>query len=394
VIFNEALYALILAISAAVFHVLPPAGRPWWLFAVGTAFYAYYANAFVWLLLAETLVIYGCARYLPRFRVFYAAGLSLAIGLLAFFKYRAMLLGGLLAILPTSTAGGLPDPGRLVVPLAISFFTFEFVHYLVDWRRGLIKSHTLGEFLAFVMFFPTMVAGPIKRFQDFVPKLAAARFAWADVWAGGGRIILGTAKKTIVADSMDLWVLPLQSLTGIETAPAGTLWVALLGYAIKIYADFSGYSDMAIGSARLFGIRVPENFDYPYLQPNIAQFWRHWHISLSQWITDYVYIGLGGSRQGFSRTLLNVVLAMTVSGIWHGAEWHFLVWGLYHGLLLAGHRLWRDRLRPRLPACPMPAWLGRGLATGLTFGCVTLGWALFIMPVAHVGCLLPRLVGF
>jgi alginate O-acetyltransferase complex protein AlgI len=393
-IFNEALYALILVVSAAIFHLLPTKARAWWLAAVGTAFYAYFANAFVGLLLVETLVIYLCARYLPRFSILYAGGLAIAIGLLAYFKYRAMLLGGLMAVLPAASAGGLPDPGRMVVPLAISFFTFEFVHYLVDWRRGKIAPHTVGEFLAFIMFFPTMVAGPIKRFQDFVPKLAAARFAWADVWAGGSRIILGMAKKTVIADSMDHWVLPLQSLVGIETTAPGGLYVALLAYAIKIYADFSGYSDMAIGSARLFGIRVPENFDYPYLQPNIALFWRHWHISLSQWITDYVYIGLGGSRRGFNRTLLNVVLALTASGIWHGAEWHFLVWGLYHGVLLAGHRLWRDRLLPRLPGVAMPAWLTRGLATGLTFACVTLGWALFIMPVAHVGRLLPRLAGY
>jgi alginate O-acetyltransferase complex protein AlgI len=393
-IFNEALYALILAISATVFHVLPRPARPWWLAAVGTAFYAYYANAFIWLLLVEVVVIYGCARYLPRFRALYAAGMSVAICLLAYFKYRAMLIGGLTALLPATLASGVPDPGRLVVPLAISFFTFEFVHYLVDWRRGTIKPHGVGDFLAFILFFPTMVAGPIKRFQDFVPKLAAAGFDWADVWAGGSRIVLGMAKKTVVADSMDHWVLPLQSLAGVETSATGTLWTALLAYAIKIYADFSGYSDMAIGSARLFGIRVPENFDHPYLQPNIAQFWRHWHISLSQWITDYVYIGLGGSRRGLTRTLLHLVLALTASGIWHGPEWHFLVWGLYHGLLLAGHRLWRDLWKPRLPQLPMPAWLARGLATGLTFGCVTLGWALFIMPVAHVGRLLPRLAGF
>lgn len=391
-IFTDALYPLILAVSAGVFHGLPSSWRPWWLAAVGVAFYAYYGNAFVWLLLLETLAVYACARYLPRYKALYAGGLATAIGLLAYFKYRAMLVGGLVALLP-SAGDRLPDPGHLVAPLAISFFTFEFVHYLVDERRGTIKPHGLGEFLAFVLFFPTMVAGPIKRFQDFVPKLVAARFDWGDLWVGGSRIVQGWSKKSIVADSLDLWVLPLQSLGGIETATPGTLWTALLAYAIKIYADFSGYSDMAIGSARLFGIRVPENFDYPYLQPSIAAFWRHWHISLSRWITDYVYVGLGGSRRGRGRTLLNLVLALTASGIWHGAEWHFLVWGLYHGLLLAGHRLWREVAKPRLPVLPLPPWLARGLATGLTFGCVTLGWALFVMPVAHVARLLPRLAG-
>jgi alginate O-acetyltransferase complex protein AlgI len=166
-----------------------------------------------------------------------------------------------------------------------------------------------------------------------------------------------------------------------------------LAYSLKIYTDFSGYSDIAIGSARLFGIVVPENFNWPYLRRNIAEFWRHWHISLSSWITDYVYISLGGSRVKFPRLLLNLLLAMGVSGIWHGAEWHFLVWGLYHGAMLVIHRVFKDKVAPRLPWLEQLRWVTTPLFTLLTFVLVTLGWGLFIMPVGRFMGLLPKLVG-
>lgn len=394
-IFNELLYPLILFITVAIFHLVPRHWRAWWLFLSGLAFYGYYADIFVVLFTVEAVIVYGLMKRYRENALAFGIGLVLSTGLLVYYKYRNMLLSSFYTLLNGFSADGLPTMERFIFPLAISFFTFEFIHYLIDMHRGQIEKHTLQDFMAFVMFFPTMVAGPIKRFQDFVPKMEAAVFSFAHLQAGLGRMLVGLGKKIIIADSMDLWIQPLQSVGNLGAASTLDVWVALLAYAIKIYADFSGYSDIAIGSARLFGIVVPENFNYPYLRANIADFWRSWHISLTSWITDYIYIlSLGGSRKGFSRTLLNTILAMGVSGIWHGAEWHFMIWGLYHGLLLALHRIYREKIKPHLPWLAKIQPLYHGLCVLITFACVTIGWGLFIMPLDLFGLMIKRLVGY
>ncbi|PKL76204.1 MAG: MBOAT family protein [Candidatus Melainabacteria bacterium HGW-Melainabacteria-1] len=391
-IFNEALYPLFLLLSVTVFFKIPVSWRAAWLFVSGLGFYAYYADVFVLLFGLEALGVWFLMRQWRSRKDLYVLGLLIVVFVLGYYKYRnmAMLSWGNLQQLWGSNT--LPSVEALILPLAISFFTFEFIHYMVDMRAGRIEKHSLTEYMAFIMFFPTMIAGPIKRFQGFVPQIHQARFDWGHIYAGLSRILIGSAKKIVIADSMDLWIAPLQS-GDLSAYEPGTLWVALFAYSIKIYVDFSGYSDIAIGSARLFGIVVPENFNWPYLRPNIAQFWRHWHISLTTWITDYVYKSLGGSRVGFARTLFNTILAMAVSGIWHGAAWHFMVWGLYHGLLLALHRIWREQIKPKLPWVETFPKLYYGLCTALTFFLVTIGWGLFIMPVERFVKLMGRLVG-
>jgi alginate O-acetyltransferase complex protein AlgI len=171
-----------------------------------------------------------------------------------------------------------------------------------------------------------------------------------------------------------------------------TLWLAVYGYAIQIYADFSGYSDIAIGTARLFGYKVPENFAYPYLQSNIAGFWRSWHMSLTSWITDYVYIPLGGNRRGEARAAWNRLVSMTLCGLWHGAALHFAVWGLYHGIALNAYRLWQ-RVRPHVLGTRDFGLAGRLVATAFTFHVVCLGWVLFVCDFQRAAAILPRLVG-
>ena len=387
-IFNEALYPLFLLLAVTVFFSVPIRWRAGWLMLSGLAFYSYYAGAFVGLFGGEALVIWLLMKYGRTRRSAFIAGLLLSLAVLAVYKYRQMALATWYQCFPPP--GGPPTPETLILPLAISFFTFEFIHYLIEMRRGTLERHSLSELMAFMLFFPTMIAGPIKRFQGFVPQILSARLSAGDVQIGLQRILIGTAKKTLIADSLDLWTAPLYRADLAQVEPL-TLWVALLAYALKIYTDFSGYSDIAIGSARLFGIHVPENFDWPYLQPNIALFWRHWHISLTSWITDYVFKPLGGSRTGFALALLNTLIAMAVSGIWHGAAWHFVFWGLYHGLLLALHRIWREKLRPRLPGLEKFPRLYRVVCTLLTFVLVTLGWGLFILPLDRFGQLLLRL---
>ena len=209
-----------------------------------------------------------------------------------------------------------------------------------DRYRGKTTAGTFGEYLAFILFFPTMVAGPIKRYQDFLPKLEKPGRDWVQDWQQGfTRILAGLAKKFMVADLLTAFTNHLNQ-ADIAQAQRWVLPVWLFAYGIKIYFDFSAYSDIAIGSARLFGIRVPENFDWPYLRTNIAEFWKHWHMSLYRWLVDYVFIPLGGSRVAPPRIYVNILITMFLSGLWHGAGLNFIVWGLWHGTLLVGHRLW------------------------------------------------------
>jgi alginate O-acetyltransferase complex protein AlgI len=222
--------------------------------------------------------------------------------------------------------------------------------------------------------------------------VAAARFDAAGVSEGLGRIVVGLAKKMLVADTVAPLCAPVFAQPARYSTPM--LWAAVYGYALQIYFDFAGYSDIAIGSARLFGYQVPENFDYPYLQPNIARFWRAWHMSLTSWITDYVYIPLGGNRRGERRAAWNRLVSMTLCGLWHGAALHFAVWGLYHGIALNAYRLW-ERVRVRMfgshPGRTRP--VVRVLGTLVTFHVVCIGWVLFVCDVHGAAVIVPRLLG-
>jgi alginate O-acetyltransferase complex protein AlgI len=401
-IFGEWVYGLFLVVAATTFRFLPERARPWWLAACGLAFYAYYSPAFIWLLALEIVVVFALVKGVRRSAWAFAVALVVTIGTLVAYKYAGLLSSTLSSAASVLHAGRLPTFPQLALPLAISFFTFEFVHYVVDARKGTLPPHRFEDFLAFMLFFPTMVAGPIKRFQDFQPQLAPARARASDVSDGLTRIVVGLAKKIVIADTLAPLTSPLLTSAALGEASRLQIVVALLAFAAKIYMDFSGYSDIAIGSARLFGIHVPENFAWPYLRRNVAQFWRHWHMSLTSWITDYVYKPLGGNRRGLALTAVNVVLAMAVSGLWHGAAWNFLAWGLYHGVLLALFRLWDGGLKrvliarvPSLGEGTAARLLGRtGAAAGgaLTFLLVTLGWGLFIMPVDRFVTMLGRLL--
>ena len=403
-IFGEAFYFIALAAAVTIFRFAPARLRPWLIFVFGLSFYGYYAGRFWPLILGEALLVYVLGRVMrrPRFGLpAFAVGLAGTIGALAYFKY-SRLLGPMLGQALGSHSGGVPTFQDIAVPLAISFFTFEFIHYVVDIRRGTIERHSLGDFLAFAMFAPTMVAGPIKRFQQFSPQVKTARADATDVNAGITRIVVGLAKKMVLADTFALWLGPLGSTGSLDQASKFQIASALFAYSLHIYFDFSGYSDIAIGSARLFGISVPENFAWPYLRPSIRSFWRHWHMSLTRWVMDYIYIPLGGNRRGLAITCLNLMAAFTIVGIWHGAAWHFALWGAFNGVLLVGHRLWVELgKKPLLVSVPA---LSRGAAgkllhyTGsaaggvLTFSLVTLGWGLFVMPYDRFWHMLTKLL--
>lgn len=393
-IFNQPAYFVFLAASVLTFRFLPPRAKPWWLFATGLVFYAYFSPAFVAILAVEVLLVFAFGRMVSNERsgrLWFAVAVTSVLAVLVVYKYAGLLA----ATFTNDRVTGLPGFEDLRLPLAISFFTFEFVHYLIEVRRGSLPKHSLADFLGFAMFVPTMVAGPIKRFAGFSEQVAQASAKADDVDAGVRRILVGLLKKMVFADTFTLWTAPLASADGLGSATRLDIAVALVAYSLRIYLDFSAYSDIAIGSARLFGIRVPENFAWPYLKRNITQFWRSWHISLTSWIRDYVYIPLGGNRKGDVRTYANLIVAMAVSGMWHGAGWNFLAWGLYHGALLAAHRLWTRagaagllrRMPSRRKALPDPGTatlagaVGGAAGGALTFAFVTFGWALFAMPL-------------
>jgi alginate O-acetyltransferase complex protein AlgI len=379
-IFNTWTFALFALLVLTIYWTLiPQKWKPVYIIIVGTIFYAFSVPAYLVLIVSLAVVTYatGVAMLRPRStplqrKILMTAGVVTITGVLIFFKYTKFL-----ALTVAQVAGHniIPIP-QIIVPLAISFFTFEFVHVLVDIYLGKIHKLDALDFAVFTMFFPTLVAGPIKRYQSFAPQLHHIELPAQEVIAlNVYRVFIGLAKKFIIADSMTTLA---QALTSPTLLPYGRLdyIVAILAYTAKIYFDFTGYSDIAIGTAGLLGLRIPENFDRPYFAQNISEFWRRWHMSLSSWIRDYIFIPLGGSRRRPLITALNLLLAMALAGLWHGAAWTFVVWGLWQGLGLTGHRIWSQSVAAKLP------WMKGNMlvhvaSVALTFVFVAAGWVLF-----------------
>jgi alginate O-acetyltransferase complex protein AlgI len=381
-IFNTWTFAVFAFVTFGLYWtVVPGRAKPLYLCAAGAVFYAYAVPAYLLLVVALGAITYGLGQAMLRVddparrRALLVAGVIASVGALAAFKYTRFFAATIDTIARHDV---LPIP-NVIVPLAVSFFTFEFVHVLVDIYSGKIDSLDPIEFAAFALFFPTLVAGPIKRYQTFAPQLRAiARVDPSHVSLDIYRVVLGLAKKTIVADSMNAFTGPIAT----PGDPYGRLdyWIAVLAYTIEIYFDFSGYSDMAIGLAGLLGVRVPENFDRPYRAANISDFWRRWHMSLSSWIRDYVFFPLGGSRGNPLVTALNLFLAMAIAGLWHGAAWTFVLWGTWHGVGLIAHRIWGRTVVPRVAFLRAGAVPVRLASVAATFSFVAIGWILFAAP--------------
>lgn len=270
-------------------------------------------------------------------------GLGIALNglLLVAFKYREAWLPGLLTLvgLPPLEPG-VPPTGwwAIAFPLGLSFFTFECIAYLVDVYRGAPATNSFWEFAAYKLFFPKLISGPITRFHSFAHQLKDSPTPdWSWAVEGLWLIAQGSVKKLLIADHLAIWVN--LSFNNLERAGSGDIWLALMAYGLQLYLDFSGYVDIARGSALLVGINLPHNFNFPYFSSSIAEFWRRWHITLGDWLRHYLYFPLGGSRVGLVRTCLNLMIVMAIAGIWHGDNWGFLIWGGIHGLALALHRL-------------------------------------------------------
>jgi len=375
-IFNTWVFgAFGVGVIATYWLVVPHRFRAYYLMIAGIVFYAWAIPIYTLLIATLGFITYATAAVLlrtpnnmPARRIIAGLGIAASVAALAFFKYGKLFAG-------TFDLHGFP---AIAVPLAISFFTFEFVHFLTDVYLGKITSISVRDFTLFTLFFPTMIAGPIKRYQQFTPQIGKEAIS-GDVFANAVyRIALGLAKKSIIADSMTPLTQPL--LQTMATANSADYFIAILAYTAKIYFDFTGYSDIAIGVATLLGYRVPENFDRPYRAISIAEFWRRWHMSLSSWIRDYLFIPLGGSRKNPIRTVGNLGIVMAIAGLWHGAAWHFVVWGLWHGAGLATHRIWFLFVKVRPQLSMQRTLFSRWAAIATTFSFVSLGWVLFAAP--------------
>lgn len=343
-------------------------------------FYAYWDSAndkaaysYVPVLCGSIAINYGLGTFIRRRSPLAGTVLTLAVGfnliMLGYYKYSGFLAA--------QHAWPAAIPISAFLPLAISFYTFQQIAYLVDCRHGKIYDNSFLRYAFTVTFFPHLIAGPIVRMREISPQfpLLAGRPVLTDLSVGLAVFVIGLGKKVIVADYFGQIGSPL--FKAAETAggvDAVTAWVAALAYTLQLYFDFSGYSDMAIGLSRMFGFRLAVNFLSPYKAANIAEFWRRWHITLSRFLRDYIYIPLGGNRAGSLRISVNLLITMGLGGLWHGASWTFVVWGLYHGALLCAHRIWRQHghpLAPRVFSAMTPIW------TLLTFLCVVVGWVLF-----------------
>jgi alginate O-acetyltransferase complex protein AlgI len=363
-------------------------------------FYASWNVGLAALICASTTVDYLLARAMAALarpagrKALCALSVTMNLGLLAYFKYVNFFLDSL--------RGGLTAAGHatslpileLILPIGISFYTFEAISYTVDvYRRRTRPERSLPHLLLFILFFPHLVAGPIVRPRHFLPQIRRPKqWRWTRARLGVQLILLGLLKKMAVADRMAAFADP------VFAAPAqydtAAVWLATVAYALQIYCDFSGYSDIAIGSAHLLGYKLPRNFNLPYLAPNVAEFWHRWHISLSTWLRDYLYIPLGGSRGSEWQTCRNLLLTMGLGGLWHGANWTFVAWGLVHGGLLVVHRACRPWVasRPRLDAA-LRSPAGTLASTALTFAVVTVAWVFFRSPdLPSAGALLQRMV--
>lgn len=307
-----------------------------------------------------------------------ALAVAFNLAVLAFFKYANFFVDSFAALFGLDPSGMLLN---IVLPVGISFFTFEGIAYAVDiYRRQLKAVRDPVDFSLFISFFPHLVAGPIIRPMDFFPQLAQRPAITSEDSRWGMREILkGLIKKVALAN----WFAPIADAWysgGQYDGAAVPAYAGVLAFSMQIYFDFSGYTDIARGCARLLGYRFPPNFERPYLSANITEFWRRWHISLSFWLRDYLYISLGGNRVSVPRMYLNLLIVMGLGGLWHGASWNFAVWGLYHGFLLIGHRLWRRFVEARGIAGFVDAKWFAPVWVAFTFVIVTLGWIPFRAP--------------
>ena len=328
-------------------------------------FYAWGEPIYILLMLVSISVNYlaGLALNVKKYKkIILVIDIVLNLGLLGFFKYTSMFID----TINTFTKSEIVDP-QISLPIGISFFTFQALSYVIDvYKKETETQKNWFKLALYVSFFPQLIAGPIVKYKDINEQIDNREINITKTALGIRRFIYGFAKKVLLANVLGLCADRLYSIS-IENITSMMAWVASISYTLQIYYDFSGYSDMAIGLGKVFGFEFKENFNYPYKSCSIKEFWRRWHISLSSWFRDYVYIPLGGNRKGKVRTYINLLIVFLLTGLWHGASWTFVLWGIYHGLFIIIERLGFDRV---LNKQKILSWL-------YTIVIVNFGWVLF-----------------
>jgi alginate O-acetyltransferase complex protein AlgI len=360
-----------LPFALALHYAAPHRYRNYVLLVTSLVFYAFDTGWLAWLLVVSVIFNHFVAKRLAvrssGTKAIFVFGVAANLALLLYYKYTEFLWQ---AAAPTLANIGihLGDPPAIYLPIGISFFTFQAISYLADvYTQKVAPARRLVDFGAYHSMFPQLIAGPIVRYVEVESAVLGRRWNLDRAADGVFRFCIGLGKKLILADTMGSVVDPIFRLPPNELT-FGIAWFGMLCYALQIYYDFAGYSDMAIGLGKLLGFDFPENFNQPYRSRSITEFWRRWHMTLSRWFRDYVYIPLGGNREGGFATYRNLIIVFFLCGLWHGAAYTFVIWGLYHGAWLVVERLYRNHIGP-LPAGPL-AWLG-------TFLLLTIGWVFF-----------------
>ena len=389
VLFPTIRFAIFFAIVLPTSWLLMPLSRRgsltrWNLFILGASYFFYgaYDWHFVALLVVSTVVNQVLTRGIHRSdlertrRALLVIGVVANLGLLAWFKYKGFFTESASGILEVFGVHVTPPARALIPPVGISFFTFQALSYVIDTYRRQLDPVPLLEFAVYLSFFPHLVAGPIVRASEFLPQLREHRDARKiDTGLAFWLIAVGLFKKVVVSSYLASAIVDPVFRIPSQHRAFDTL-LGIYGYAIQIYCDFSGYTDMAIGLALLLGFRFPQNFDSPYASASLQEFWRRWHMTLSRWLRDYLYIPLGGNQRGPRRAYVNLFLTMLIGGLWHGAAWTFVFWGALHGFWLAGERWWQQHPHSSSLSPRARAWLGRIV----TFHVVCLGWVFFRAP--------------
>ena len=381
-LFNSLEFLVFFPVVLAIYYVLSTRAQNAWLLVASYVFYGWWDWRFLGLILLSTVVDYFIGRSIAashdpsaRKRLL-AVSITTNLGILGVFKYYGFFVQSFVGVLDAMGFQAHVTTLQIILPVGISFYTFQTMSYSFDIYRGRIQpTRNFVNFALFVAFFPQLVAGPIERAHHLLPKLEAVRrIQWLDIAVGFELILIGFFKKVAVADTLGPIV---DARFADPTMSSGAdLLITTYLFAFQIYGDFSGYSDIARGVSRFFGVDLMRNFNQPYLSQSITEFWRRWHISLSTWLRDYLYIPLGGNREGTLRTYANLMTTMLLGGLWHGASWTFVIWGGLHGLYLAVHKVLLRGRQVTMASVPK-ASLAALVRIVVTFNLVCLTWVFF-----------------
>lgn len=382
-LFNSYVFiGIFLPITLILFYVLAkwmgPKVAKLWLVATSLFYYGWWNPSYLGLIIGSAAFNFILGKFLVknRSKAVLLGGIGVNLAFLGYFKYANFFIDNINSLLQVDWT-----LGKIILPLAISFFTFQQIAFLVDTYKGEIKDYSFLDYTLFVTFFPQLIAGPIVHHKEMMPqfeKKETYRFRWENLSIGLTIFAIGLFKKVMIADALSEKVGKVfYAAEAIQPIPIVSSWAGVLAYSLQIYFDFSGYSDMAIGIGAMFGIILPINFNSPYKAGNVIEFWRRWHMTLSRFLRDYVYIPLGGNRRGEPRRLINLMATMVVGGIWHGAGWTFIFWGFLHGTYLVINHTFHS-LKRSLEWYQLPnTALGVLLSRVLTFVLIGLAWVFF-----------------